>query len=102
MIPYYSFVALSFLEVKVDIMNINNITKSHHRYSGRGISVFENLSDVQKYLSIVNYPATKEEIFKKVASQGANSNVITLFQVLPPDRTYHTPKDALKALGLTN
>ncbi len=83
-------------------MNVHKMSKSNRHYSGRGISVFENLSDVQKYLSIVNYPATKEEIFKKVASQGANSNVITLFQVLPPDRTYHTPKDALKALGLNN
>ncbi len=83
-------------------MNMPNSHSDHTRYSGKGISVFENLSDVQKYLSIVNYPATKEEIFNKVAHQGANMNVMTLFQILPPGRTYHTPKEALKAMGLTN
>ena len=91
---------LSFLKTTLVIMNVRNTRISVG--TGKGTSVFENLSDVQRYLSIVNYPATKEEIFKKVASQGANINVMTLVQVLPPNRTYHTPKEALKALGLAN
>lgn len=66
-----------------------------------GASVYENLSDIRKYLSIVNYPATKEDIFKKAQSQGANINVMTLFQTIPPNKTYHTPKDVLIGMGLT-
>lgn len=67
----------------------------------KGISVFENLSDIRKYLSGVNYPARKEQIFHTVQKLGANMNVMTMFQILPDDREFHTPREVLGEMGLT-
>lgn len=65
----------------------------------KGIRIEENVEDVKKYLSIVNYPAKKVDIFATAIKQGANMNVMTLIQSLP-DQQFHTPKEVLKSIGL--
>ncbi len=65
----------------------------------KGISVEENINDVKKYLSIVNYPATKYDIYEIAIKEGANINVMTLIQSLP-NIHFHTPKQVLKSIGI--
>ena len=65
----------------------------------KGIRVEENIEDVKKYLSVVDYPAQKVDIFSTAMRQGANINVMTLIQALP-DQEFHTPKEVLRSIGL--
>lgn len=67
--------------------------------SSNGARPIENVNELQKCLSVVHYPATKEDIFEKVKKIGTDMNVITLVQTLP-EREYHTPKEVIHALGL--
>ena len=67
----------------------------------KGSAPIENVADLQKYLSIVHYPASKKDIYTVVKKQGTNINVITLVQVLP-EMEFHTPREVLKSIGLAN
>lgn len=61
----------------------------------------EDFEELKKYLTIVNYPAKKEDIFKVVEKEGANMNIITMIQLLP-SLTFHTPKEVTRSIGLDN
>ena len=59
----------------------------------------KNIEDVKKYLSVVNYPAQKVDIFSTALRHGANINVMTLIQTLP-NQEFRTPREVLGSIGL--
>lgn len=65
----------------------------------KGTKPIDNVNDLQKYLSAVNYPASKEDIYNSVKKHDTNMNVITLVQALP-DQQYHTPREVMLSIGL--
>lgn len=57
-----------------------------------------NPVQIQKYLSGVDYPASKDDLVKYARNQGADENVQeTLRQI--PDQQYQTPADVSQAIG---
>ena len=57
-----------------------------------------NPIQMQKYLKGMNYPASKEELVKHAAQQGADENVRSVLEQLP-DQQYETSADVSKAVG---
>ncbi len=57
-----------------------------------------NPIQVQKFLSGVNYPASKQDLMKTAKSQGADQNVMDTLKKLP-DRKYDAPTDVTKEIG---
>lgn len=57
-----------------------------------------NPIQVQKFLSGMDYPASKEEIVDHAKSQGADENIMQTLKQLP-DESFETPADVSKAIG---
>ena len=57
-----------------------------------------NPIQVQKFLSGMDYPATKEEIVDHAKSRGADENIMRTLEQLP-DESFETPADISKAIG---
>lgn len=57
-----------------------------------------NPIQVQKYLSGMHYPASKDEIVDHAKSQGADEKVIQILERLPDD-DFETPADVSQAIG---
>lgn len=57
-----------------------------------------NPIQVQKFLSGMDYPASKDEIVKHAKSKGADENIMDTLEQLPED-DYETPADVSKAIG---
>lgn len=49
-----------------------------------------NPIQIQKYLTGVNYPASKQDLLKHAKDQGADDNVQQMLQQIP-DQQYQTP-----------
>ncbi|MDI2099223.1 DUF2795 domain-containing protein [Ruicaihuangia caeni] len=54
--------------------------------------------EVQKHLSGVDYPATKDELLRAAEVNGADDDIIDLLDGLD-DRTYESPADVSEELG---
>lgn len=57
-----------------------------------------NPIQVQKFLSGMDYPCSKQDIVGHAKSHGADDNVVTTLQQLPDDN-YQTPADVSQAIG---
>lgn len=57
-----------------------------------------NPIQVQKFLSGMDYPASKEEVVKHAKSKGADENMMQTLEQLP-DESFETPADVSKAIG---
>ena len=57
-----------------------------------------NPIQVQKFLSGMDYPASKDEIVKHAKSKGADENIMDTLEQLP-EEDYETPADVSKAIG---
>lgn len=57
-----------------------------------------NPIQVQKFLSGMDYPASKEEIVEHAKSKGADENIMQTLEQLP-DESFETPADVSKAIG---
>jgi hypothetical protein len=57
-----------------------------------------NPIQVQKFLSGMDYPASKEEIVDHAKSKGADENIMQTLEQLP-DESFETPADVSKAIG---
>lgn len=57
-----------------------------------------NPVQIQKYLSGVDYPASKEDLIKRARDQGADDSVQQTLQQIP-DQQYQTPADVSQAIG---
>lgn len=53
---------------------------------------------VQKFLSGISYPATKQELIKHAKDKGAPSNVLQFMEQMD-DSTFKSPVDVSRALG---
>ncbi len=60
-----------------------------------------NPIQVQKYLSGIDYPASKQELVRRAEDQGADDNVRQTLERLP-EREYNSPNDVSEAIGSTN
>jgi hypothetical protein len=57
-----------------------------------------NPIQVQKFLSGMDYPASKDEIVEHAKSKGADENIMDTLEQLP-EEDYETPADISKAIG---
>lgn len=57
-----------------------------------------NPIQVQKYLSGVDYPASKQELIKHAEQQGADEGVRSALEQMPGE-TYKTPAEVSEAIG---
>ncbi|MCL4419519.1 DUF2795 domain-containing protein [Patescibacteria group bacterium] len=57
-----------------------------------------NAAQVQKFLSGVNYPASKQDLINKAREEGADENVIQTLEKLP-DQMFDTLADVSQAIG---
>ncbi len=57
-----------------------------------------NPTQVQKYLSGVNYPVSKDQLIEHVKRQGADSNVVETIQSMARDR-FNSPKEVSEEIG---
>jgi hypothetical protein len=57
-----------------------------------------NPIQVQKFLSGVDYPASKDEVISSAQAQGADEDVLETLQQLP-DGNFQTPADVSEAIG---
>ena len=57
-----------------------------------------NPIEVQKFLSGMDYPASKQEILDNARQQGANENVMSALEQIA-DREYDGPSGVSKELG---
>ena len=57
-----------------------------------------NPIQVQKFLSGMDYPASKDEIVEHAKSNGADENIMDTLEQLP-EEDYETPADVSKAIG---
>ena len=57
-----------------------------------------NPIQLQKYLSGVDYPASKQDLLQAAEQQGADENVRSALEQLP-DRQYDGPNGVSKELG---
>jgi hypothetical protein len=57
-----------------------------------------NPIQVQKYLSGIDYPASKQEIVDRARSQGADQDVVQTLQQMPGDN-FNSPNDVSAAIG---
>lgn len=54
--------------------------------------------DLQKHLSGVDYPASKDDLIRTAEDQGADGDVLTAIRNLP-DQQFDSPADVSKAYG---
>ncbi len=57
-----------------------------------------NPIQVQKYLSGVNYPASKQDLVDKARQEGASQDVLQTIEKMP-GQTYNSPNDVSEAIG---
>ncbi|MFI9454068.1 DUF2795 domain-containing protein [Amycolatopsis sp. NPDC052450] len=57
-----------------------------------------NPIEVQKHLSGVDYPASREDLVRAAERNGADQNTVDLLRDLP-DRTYEGPSGVSKEIG---
>ena len=57
-----------------------------------------NPVQLQKYLSGVDYPATKDDLLSRAQSEGADENALATLRRLP-DRRYDGPNAVSKEVG---
>jgi hypothetical protein len=57
-----------------------------------------NPIQVQKFLSGIDYPATKEDLVKRAKEQGADDNVVSTLQNLSTEK-FNSPNDVSEAIG---
>ena len=57
-----------------------------------------NPAEAQKYLSGVNYPASKQQLIEKARSEGADENVISTLEKMSGDM-FNSSSDVSEALG---
>ncbi|HZU13329.1 MAG TPA: DUF2795 domain-containing protein [Chloroflexota bacterium] len=57
-----------------------------------------NPIQVQKYLSNVNYPASKSDLVDAARKEGAGQDVVETLQKMPGD-TFNSPVDVSEAIG---
>ena len=57
-----------------------------------------NPIQVQKYLKGIDYPASKQEILRTAADQGADEDVRATLDRLP-DQEFNSPADISEAIG---
>ncbi len=57
-----------------------------------------NPIQLQKYLSGIDYPATKQDLLQRAEQQGADDNVLSTLKSLDRDR-FNSPNDVSEALG---
>ncbi len=57
-----------------------------------------NPVQVQKFLSGIDYPCSKDDLIKTARQHGADDNVINTLQKLP-NKSYDAPTEVTKQLG---
>lgn len=57
-----------------------------------------NPIQVQKFLSGVDYPASKDDLIQKARQEGASQDVIGTLEQMPGDQ-YNSPNDVSQAIG---
>ena len=57
-----------------------------------------NPIQLQKFLSGVDYPATKQDLLEKARQEGADEPVLRTLEQLPMDR-FNSPNDVSEAYG---
>lgn len=57
-----------------------------------------NPIQVQKYLSGMNYPASKQDLIDKAKQEGADENLLSTLERMP-DENFETPADVSQAIG---
>jgi hypothetical protein len=57
-----------------------------------------NPIQVQKYLSGMSYPASKQDIVEKARQEGADETTLAALEKMP-DESFETPADVSQALG---
>ncbi|MDP9420882.1 MAG: DUF2795 domain-containing protein [Actinomycetota bacterium] len=60
-----------------------------------------NPIQVQKFLSGVDYPMSKDDIVNTARDQGADDNVLSTLEQLPAER-FNSPNDISEAIGKLN
>ncbi|WP_189225068.1 DUF2795 domain-containing protein [Saccharothrix coeruleofusca] len=60
-----------------------------------------NPIQVQKFLSGVDYPATKDDIVDTAQAQGADDDLLEVLRNLPMDQ-FDSPNDVSEAIGKLN
>jgi hypothetical protein len=53
---------------------------------------------VQKYLSGIDYPASKQDIIGRAREEGASQEIIATLEKMPGDR-FNSPNDVSQAIG---
>jgi hypothetical protein len=57
-----------------------------------------NPIQVQKYLSGMNYPASKQDLIDEAKQEGADENLLSTLERIQ-DETFETPADVSQAIG---
>jgi hypothetical protein len=57
-----------------------------------------NPIQLQKHLKGVNYPASRQDLMKAAAANGADEDISSFLEQLP-DQKYQTPADVNEAFG---
>jgi len=57
-----------------------------------------NPIQLQKYLSGIDYPATKDDLLRRAEEQGADDNVMSTLKSLNRDE-FNSPNDVSEAVG---
>lgn len=57
-----------------------------------------NPVQVQKFLSGVDYPTTKDDLVQTAKKQGADDNVLNTLENMPMDE-FNSPNDVTEAIG---
>jgi hypothetical protein len=60
-----------------------------------------NPIQVQKFLSGVDYPASKDDLVKRAEDQGADREALDALRQMPGDR-FNSPNDVSEAIGKLN
>lgn len=58
-----------------------------------------NPVQVQKYLSGVDYPATKYDLIEAAEDEDAPDDVLDMLNQLPEDKEFNGPDDVSEAIG---
>jgi Protein of unknown function (DUF2795). len=65
---------------------------------GYATGMAANPIQLQKYLSGIDYPASKQELIERAQEKGADDNVLSTLRSLPRDE-FNSPNDVSEALG---
>lgn len=57
-----------------------------------------NPIQVQKFLSGVNYPASKQDLIRKARQEGASQDVLSTLEKMPGEH-FDSPNDVSQAIG---